>query len=47
MLILLDLYGAIQTNKRKYLKFNNTTMDFTGKCQKSVKTKADSFIPNT
>lgn len=30
MLILLALYGSIQNNKSKYLKFTNTAMVFTG-----------------
>ena len=30
MLIFLALYGSIQNNKSKYLKFTNTAMVFTG-----------------
>lgn len=41
------LYRATQTNKRRYLKFNNTIMAFTVKCHKSVITKTNTFIPNT
>lgn len=40
MFILLALFWTTQTNKRKYLKFNNTNRALTGKWQKSVKTKA-------